>query len=706
MNADIRARFEREGIYCPTDLGTHRTACPECKHGRNDTALSVTIEDGGAVWHCFRCGFKGGCGRTTHHDPATKSAAQEQAAQKAAEIIRNGRYASDQHSYLQRKRIKMPWRMKVDGQNRLIIPMFDIVGELWNVQTIAGDGTKLFLKGGRKKGCFQMLGEYTERAQIVIAEGFATAASIREAANSVPVAIAFDCGNLESIARALRIKYPEACIVLAADDDYATDGNPGLTKARAAAELIGGAVAVPEFPANGGSRGTDFNDMCAVSGHEAVHKIIHAALDSAPEPRQPPEPEQQAERFINIDDFGAASQFQGPPPPIEWLVDGSIPLGVPVLLAAMGGVGKSFITLQLGLRVATPPIEKPEGIADQFYNLNTLVRPILGGPVVAHGKAVIFTAEDNKNVVHRRIVAIDPEGRRTDDLKVIPLPSAGGPLPLFVQDRDGTRTTAGWDMIRAQLLSTTGLRLIVFDPLAAFAQVPLDADSPACQFVMTTFAQLAEETGATVIVSHHMRKANNGKTPQTPAEAREAIRGSTALVDGVRLAYALWPVDTDEGEKVCKDLGLPIDAKRVVKGAIVKTNEIDGKIATYVRSDGGLLVDRTSDILNVRNNRSELLSLLEADLAWHAEDEMPLQHTGKGSGVYECRECLHPNLSGLGRDHLQGLCKELIDSGRIVKCRAQNSTSAVWLDVPDGPFTKADGEGTIRKGSRTNRHPK
>ena len=80
----------------------------------------------------------------------------------------------------------------------------------------------------------------------MIAEGFATAASIREA-TGLPVVIAFDCGNLGPVAKAIRSWLPLACIAIAADDDHSTEGNPGLSKARDAAELIGAALAVPTF---------------------------------------------------------------------------------------------------------------------------------------------------------------------------------------------------------------------------------------------------------------------------------------------------------------------------------------------------------------------------------------------------------------------------------------------------------------------------
>ena len=43
--------------------------------------------------------------------------------------------------------------------------------------------------------------------------------------------VAFNAGNVEAVALALRAKYPEAQLIVAADDDYQTEGNPGLSKA-------------------------------------------------------------------------------------------------------------------------------------------------------------------------------------------------------------------------------------------------------------------------------------------------------------------------------------------------------------------------------------------------------------------------------------------------------------------------------------------
>ena len=58
------------------------------------------------------------------------------------------------------------------------------------------------------------------------------------------MAVAFDAGNLEPVALALRAKFPHIEITLCADNDMNTPGNPGLSRAREAAAAVGGLLAV------------------------------------------------------------------------------------------------------------------------------------------------------------------------------------------------------------------------------------------------------------------------------------------------------------------------------------------------------------------------------------------------------------------------------------------------------------------------------
>lgn len=139
---------------------------------------------------------------------------------------------------------------------------------------------KLFLKGGRKSGLWHMLGSTEGAETVLLAEGYATAASLRQA-TGLPVAVGFDAGNLLHVAKALHAQLPTALLVVCGDDDAATaqrvGRNTGRAKAEAAANAVGG---VTVFPAELPEGGSDFNDMHKAHGLQAVKDCVLAAIEA------------------------------------------------------------------------------------------------------------------------------------------------------------------------------------------------------------------------------------------------------------------------------------------------------------------------------------------------------------------------------------------------------------------------------------------
>ena len=125
------------------------------------------------------------------------------------------------------------------------VPARDLHGVLHTLQFIGAYGAKRFLTGGRIQGCYFAIGS-KPFDQILLAEGLATGSTLHQATGAA-VAVCFNCGNLLAVARALREKYPMLRLVVCADNDVATPGNPGLTHGRAAALAVGGFLAVPRF---------------------------------------------------------------------------------------------------------------------------------------------------------------------------------------------------------------------------------------------------------------------------------------------------------------------------------------------------------------------------------------------------------------------------------------------------------------------------
>ncbi|HNO21241.1 MAG TPA: toprim domain-containing protein [Nitrosomonas sp.] len=173
---------------------------------------------------------------------------QEEAAKKAAEIWQKSKPVNNQadHPYLVKKAVQ-PYGARLYC-NALAISIYNEGNRLVNLQFIDPEGCKRFLSGGRKHGCFYIIGDLSPR--ILIAEGFATGASLFKSCGQ-RVVIAFDAGNLLPVAKNIRELSPDSEIIICGDNDLS---GIGQAKAREAAIAIGGKVLIPPRP------GMDWND--------------------------------------------------------------------------------------------------------------------------------------------------------------------------------------------------------------------------------------------------------------------------------------------------------------------------------------------------------------------------------------------------------------------------------------------------------------
>jgi putative DNA primase/helicase len=222
------------------------------------------------------------------------------------------------HPYLTRKCIKAHGAL-VSG-NDLILPMRDHE-RVWNYQKITPDGDKFFLLEGRKAGTWFEIDGPCET--ICIAEGFATGASAHEGVNCL-VRVAWDCGNLPAVAIATRRQYPNAQIIICADNDPPKTNrkgdlvSAGRKAANKAAGAIGGAIVVwPEFPPGDHDELSDFNDLHCLVGLDAVRNRIQAAISGSM-------PEQAAGgvKARNLDSqapSGAPIQIEDHSEPSDWM---------------------------------------------------------------------------------------------------------------------------------------------------------------------------------------------------------------------------------------------------------------------------------------------------------------------------------------------------------------------------------------------------
>ncbi|MFA5922351.1 MAG: DUF5906 domain-containing protein [Methylococcaceae bacterium] len=223
--------------------------------------------------------------------------------------------------YLHRKGIAAHG-IRFTSKGAIAVPMLDTSGRIHGLQFIldsitqkeqieklGGKNKQYWPKGLSKKEHFHLIGSPTNL--VLITEGYSTAASLHEA-TGFPVAIAFDAGNLQSVAQALKKRY-RANILICADDDafarckhcltsFKLDSSPincpscnephkkrnaGAEQAELAALAVGGRVIAPRFAdpdarfdfyCRNLGKLTDFNDLHMTDGLHTVRTQVESAL--------------------------------------------------------------------------------------------------------------------------------------------------------------------------------------------------------------------------------------------------------------------------------------------------------------------------------------------------------------------------------------------------------------------------------------------
>ncbi len=244
-----------------------------------------------------------------------------------------------------------------DGQ-ALIVPVV-VDGYISTIEMIDVNGLKSALKGGGKKGgywCTQKLPEGDgEGMTLQIGEGVATSLSSAEPTGH-PTVAALSSGNLLSVARQMRARYPKADIVILADLLKAT-GEPDPHAIEAARE-IGGKLAIPDFGPDRPEGMNDFNDMAVIAGPAAVKACIEAAAVSGQSeptadqqtPAAPGPANDQKSKIVVVPlaDF-LLFEF----PPRKNLLSPWLPYQGLTMVYAYRGIGKTHFALGVGYAVCS-----------------------------------------------------------------------------------------------------------------------------------------------------------------------------------------------------------------------------------------------------------------------------------------------------------------------------------------------------------------
>jgi putative DNA primase/helicase len=152
-----------------------------------------------------------------------RKAEAQRAAQRATAAWK--RYQpTGESEYLQRKGVGA-YGLRFADNGTLIIPLLDAQNHIHGLQVVrgksraAGKMEKEYWPAGlEKKGKFHLIGLAQDGGILLLAEGYATGASLH-ACTGLPVAVAFDANNLAPVAAALTKRYKGLRVLVCADDD-------------------------------------------------------------------------------------------------------------------------------------------------------------------------------------------------------------------------------------------------------------------------------------------------------------------------------------------------------------------------------------------------------------------------------------------------------------------------------------------------------
>jgi len=368
------------------------------------------------------------------------------------------------------------------------------------------------------------------------------------------------------------------------------------------------------------------------------------------------------------------------------LVDNMIVAGQRHLLVAEGGAGKTFLCMDLALKVASSCPDYPTN-----YWLGQMMTP------ESHdATAVMFTAEDNQAALDRRWARIDPDmklrRRAGDRLLVVPMDNIGGSFPLVMNKPHGggaVMATPEWaNMIRVLYeLRDQGrkIKLVVIDTLNATLHGE-EASAEVIAQYMRALAPITAELGAALIITHHVRKARDDKKVADADAMLDAIRGSAAIKDNVRVAIGVWRAP--DYKRRMRLMGLPEEDKRLYCAEIVKANEPMYKGAKYLlRQNSGLLEDVSLAL-------GQLVDTIEVEnMAWlrfiierYAEEQgFWFTKHGTGSGMTIMRHLLPPHMRKMSRNEIVAILDKMLDMGILISCKVRGggSTQAVFFDLAE-----------------------
>lgn len=240
------------------------------------------------------------------------------------------------------------------------------------------------------------------------------------------------------------------------------------------------------------------------------------------------------------------------PLPRKWVIDDFLPRNIVAALIAAGGSGKSYLAMNLAISVASGGI-----LFNKFMPSK-------------EGKVVFISGEDDIAELHRRLhwsTSSLPKHVVERIGKNIHFVDLADTFEAFTEkNRAGeVHMTNSVTNLISSIKESVGseVDLIIVDPVSRFRGGEENLAVDTTRFVQA-LQMFTNQLNATVLCLHHVNKgAKSNGTGQNNA------RGSSALVDGVRLVMELNQLSEDEVKKLYGDTQVKLN---ILNLHCVKTN--------------------------------------------------------------------------------------------------------------------------------------
>jgi hypothetical protein len=241
------------------------------------------------------------------------------------------------------------------------------------------------------------------------------------------------------------------------------------------------------------------------------------------------------------------SRLEEPGPELEFLIDGWLTEGERSVIGGPSKSGKSFLAIHAAMCVAR---------GQDFFDW----------PVKRGG--VVYQAGEGARGVRKRLKAYRKHFEVPDD-EDVPFVFLGSKVDLYSRDGD---TQGLIDEIKAwALVMSYPLRLVVIDTLATATAGADENSGKDMGVVLANIARIADETGAHVMLVHHMNADGKKLRGHTSVYANvdqvvtvvmdEATKIRTATLskqkddeDGLKITFALASVSVGYSERTQRDV--------------------------------------------------------------------------------------------------------------------------------------------------------